>query len=126
MPYEKELSPTGMPSCFQVFVPSGYGFRPDISGSLAAPPNVSAFEELVRCRRWRLPRSIDRLVYSFPKPPVPFANEIVRNFYHLGEYFIVDAPLRDFLAEQLSAGKTRQLSLPMSTAADTSPIHTSS
>jgi hypothetical protein len=47
MPYEKELSPSGMPSRFQVLVPCGYGFRPDISGPLAAPPNVSAFGELV-------------------------------------------------------------------------------
>jgi hypothetical protein len=103
MPHEKELSASDMPSRFQVLVPCGYGFRPDISGPLGVQPSVAAFGEPVQCVRWRLPQSIDSLVYRFPKPPGPFANEIVRNFYHLDEYFIVDGPLKDFLAEELSS-----------------------
>jgi hypothetical protein len=52
--------------------------------------------------RRRLPRFIGRLTYTFPKAQAPSSGEIVLNFYHLRDYFIVDSALKDFLVEHLS------------------------
>jgi hypothetical protein len=91
-----------MPSRFQVLVPCPYGFRPDISGPIVAAPGITAFGTDVRCVRWHLPKSIGRLLHIFPKKPPGSAGDVVRNFFHMDDYFVVDDSLKDFFVEQLS------------------------
>jgi hypothetical protein len=96
-----------MSNSFKLLVPCGYGSELKVAGPLGIRPDTR-FVSLRQCERVGLPRSLDRSTFIFPRLPHAFPayadKEIIQNFYHQGEYFVVTASLLEFLRKKIPDG----------------------
>jgi len=67
-----------------------------------------------------LPKSIDRLLHIFPKKPAGSAGDLVRNFFHVDDCFVVDDSLKDSwtsdataVEAMISGPSTKEMSGPL-------------
>src|SRR5260370_2884729 len=93
------------PSEFRLLGPSHYGATLNVAGPLGMRPDTEMVESTQRCERIGLPQSLSRLTFTFRRASHPWPaydkREIVQNFYHQGEYFVVTSSILDFLRENI-------------------------
>jgi hypothetical protein len=89
----------------KLLVPSHYGATLKVRGSLGVRPDTEIVESTQRCERIGLPRSLGRMTFTFRRASHPLPaydkREIVQNFYHQGEYFVVTSSILDFLRDNV-------------------------
>jgi len=92
----------------KLLIPCGYGAELKAAGPLGVRPDAKFVSDWDWFGRAHLPRSLGRLTFTFRRAPhaLPaFDNrEIVQNFYHHGDYFIVTEALVEFLREVIPTG----------------------
>jgi hypothetical protein len=91
-----------------LLVPCGYGAELKAAGPLGTRPDVKFVSDWDWFARSHLPRSLGRMTFTFRRMPHVFPGldnrEIVQNFYHHGDYFIVTEPLVEFLRKAIPGG----------------------
>lgn len=89
-----------MSTDFKLFVPSGYGERLHVSGSLGARPDVELVGGESACRRSRLPGALSEMTFTFRRTSHPLPEydrvEKIQNFYYYDDFFVVTKSLKDF------------------------------
>lgn len=104
-----------MSSSLKLLVPCGYGAELRAAGPLGMRPDAKFVSDWDWFGRAHLPRSLPGLTFTFrrvpsSRPRVPHAlpdfddPEIVQNFYHHGDYFVVTEALLEFLREAVPTG----------------------
>jgi hypothetical protein len=95
-------------SSLKLLVPCGYGVELKVAGPVGVRPDTRIVAHRDWCERVRLPQSLDRMTFTFPRSPHPLPaydnKELIQNFYHHGEFFVVTAPLLDFLRKAIPGG----------------------
>ena len=97
-----------MSSSLKLLVPCGYGAELKAVGPLGMRPDAKFVSDWDWFGRAHLPRSLDGLTFTFRRVPHALPGldnrEIVQNFYHHGDYFIVTEALVEFLREAVPTG----------------------
>jgi Immunity protein family (Imm11) len=90
-------------SDFRLMVQSGFGLSLKGNGPIGARPDISIVNGSFDCARYALPRSLDRLTFTFPVfvEGNGRRREIIQNFYYMNDFFVVATDLRDFLVGRL-------------------------
>jgi hypothetical protein len=89
---------------FKLLVPCGYGPTLAAKGTIGARPDIQIVGGRETCVRSKLPRTLDRLTFNFPRKFLQLNRqheEFIQNFYHQGEFFVVTTTLRDWLTTRL-------------------------
>jgi hypothetical protein len=88
---------------FQLLVPCGYGAALTARGKIGVRPDTQILGRLLQgCVRSNLPRFIKNLTFEFAKLPGG-QGEIIHNFYHWGEFFIVTDQIKNFFCASVPA-----------------------
>lgn len=97
-----------MSHSLKLLVPCGYGAELKAAGPLGTRPDAKFVSSWDWFGRAHLPRSLGRLTFTFPRTRHVFPDldnkEIIQNFYHHGDYFIVTEPLVEFLRKAIPGG----------------------
>ncbi len=84
---------------FKLFVPCGHTTPYRIEGGVGAVPDVGLLRLQEKCWRATLPPFLNNLIFNFVE--IPLYNVVrVQNFFHLGDFFVVSEPMKEFLEAQ--------------------------